>query len=156
MMAESHFRVFKDKFLAKVTKVRIDYLTHIIAVHVHSWYDAKFKRASRPYGYDDPAAWENRFHAEWAAHCAKILAPPKEPANNVAPPKEPANNVASSTKQPSYTTSLQDWTCSCPSYPYSEFLMCKHLVQAYIVDRRSSRSSRNRRRKNCPSSGVRP
>ncbi|KDO19660.1 hypothetical protein SPRG_15048 [Saprolegnia parasitica CBS 223.65] len=93
-MAESHFRVFKDKFLAKSSP---------------NWYDAKFKRASRPYGYDDPAAWENRFHAEWAAHCAKILAPLKEPANN-------------------------DWTCSCPSYPYSEFLMCKHLVQAYIVD----------------------
>jgi hypothetical protein len=27
-----------------------------------------------------------------------------------------------------YHTSLDDWTCSCPSYLTSHFLLCKHLV----------------------------
>ena len=28
-----------------------------------------------------------------------------------------------------YHTSLEEWTCSCPSYLISRFLLCKHLVR---------------------------
>ncbi|ETV71260.1 hypothetical protein H257_13398 [Aphanomyces astaci] len=112
MMAEAHFNCLKYRFLKDFQRPRLDLLCFIIVTNIQEWYIDKFIRATDGrISYALPS-WESRMNAQW-----KVFATKSDEGD--------LNDV--------YDTSVLRWTCTCPSYAYGEFLLCKHLVHRYIL-----------------------
>jgi hypothetical protein len=113
MIAESHFRVLKGKFLRFLKGARLDYVLHVIAVDVNDWYCCKLEKAASARGYYATPAWETRFNKRWLEHAQDVH-----------------DNVFSGRV---WRTDLALWTCECPHFIQSEALICKHLIQMYMA-----------------------
>jgi SWIM zinc finger len=83
------------------------------------------------------AGWQTDFHVDWLdmsqsdehRQVEKELRWLKAPAKTKGCTEHLAEIVEEEAcPQGTYATNLEHWTCSCPAYLISQFLLCKHLV----------------------------
>ena len=84
------------------------------------------------------ASWQVDFKADWLDMSRtdehrlvmKELKLRKTPANTKGRAERLAEIAEEEQRQSgTYHTNLQQWTCGCPAYLISRFLLCKHLVR---------------------------
>lgn len=121
MMIEAHWRVLKREFLLPFPRPRLDLLVWVITHQLLLMSRAKFdlKIINRRV----PLEWEMEFCRAWKSLTRKIAA-----------------SSESADADQRYLPSLEKWTCGCPSFGKSRFMLCRHLVQRCNdnVRRRSS------------------
>jgi len=150
MIVESLWKHLKHRELVHFNRPRLDLVTHIVLEHLlprlrqtladvlHHWRKGRAKPL---------ASWQVDMKAEWVFHSKtdehrlvlKEVEVRKMPLKN----KDRAVRLTlleeeAKRENGTYHTSLEDWTCSCPSYLISRFLLCKHLVRAANVPLDSS------------------
>ena len=119
MMIESQWRILKRDFLVNSIRPRLDYLVWIIIqkqiVTIHHTFSIKI--VNRMQKLD----WELEFVREWHAKtgCG-------EPGSNSR-----RNRSENTNAEELYLPSIENWTCGCPSYAKSRFMLCKHLISRY-------------------------
>lgn len=101
MMVEAHWSLLKKHYLVLHNRPRVDFVIHLMDTQLIGKYESDYEL--RRTGRVLPT-WFKQYTVEW-----KKL---KE---------TPLNNT--------YSTNLEMWTCSCPSFLGSRFMICKHLVQ---------------------------
>lgn len=107
MIVESHWRRLKHDYLHRFYRPRIDMVTWILITraipqaiqHMEALLDGDHRRAV--------ASWRKIFKRQWKREAVKIV-------------------EASHIKV--YRTNPALWTCGCPAFLLSRFLLCKHLV----------------------------
>ncbi len=142
MLVESFWKHFKHGTLHKFNNPRLDLviyhvLTRVIpTIHIKLDYHLGTSRPGRPKAL---APWQEDFDATW-----RKLSLSDAELHTLAFSDVGKRNKTRSWKQErleqlirdqerkkgTYHTSLIDWTCSCPSFLISRFLLCKHLVRA--------------------------
>jgi hypothetical protein len=102
----------KETWLHLWPKMRLDLLVWIMVDQVVPHYTAKIKLILEPSGRArDRAGWRDEFKREWRLCETKETSDPDDfPYIRYAP--DP-----------------RSWTCSCPAFLISRFLICKHLIQ---------------------------
>jgi MULE transposase domain len=107
MIVESHWRIIKRDYLYKFHKPRLDLLIWVLASRLVPRCIIKYQHliSSRQRTRYTPS-WRPVFKRAW---------------------KECSRRTINDT---SYITDSVKWTCSCPAYLESRFLLCKHLVQS--------------------------
>jgi hypothetical protein len=149
MIVEGFWRAFKHGPLASFSKPRLDFLIHLIITSVISSADEKLKwmgldtKNRKRRGRPKPLApWQKDFKRDWVdqsrpdelrrmkKELTLLQSVPKgtrqrrERQQQLEWAREESRRLAGS-----YFTSLEQWTCSCPSFLISRFLSCKHLVR---------------------------
>ncbi|TFK96466.1 hypothetical protein BDV98DRAFT_515691 [Pterulicium gracile] len=110
MIAESHFQKIKHDFLHYFNHPRLDLLVHIISQRMLQQYYVDLHTFLEETGRYSKGnlSWRPDFKRKWRT-LEKV------------PQSEPFN--------PKYKPDALTWTCTCPSMRYSQFLICKHLIQ---------------------------
>ncbi|KAJ6589540.1 hypothetical protein B0H19DRAFT_921865 [Mycena capillaripes] len=111
MSVENFWRNLKHETLHHIVHPRLDQLIYLIAVEVLPYTEAKmriFEADFRPGRAKALTPFRKAFKKCW-----KILA------------VRPLGNQV-------YIINLAMWTCSCGQQKYNAFLLCKHLVQAFL------------------------
>lgn len=145
MVAEGFWRLFKHDVLAAFSRPRLDLVTHLIiteilpAVKRKLDYLCGLRRVGRPSAM---VPWVKAVKGFWK-DCsrpdsvrrkkreAKLL---KTKAKSAAAKEDKEKQLewlreeAENEHGGQYCTSVDNWTCSCPSFLLSRFLMCKHLI----------------------------
>jgi hypothetical protein len=141
MIVESLWKHIKHRDLAHFNQPRLDLVTHIVIENVLPRalrtlsYVHGLRRAGRPQAL---TGWQTDMKADWIgmSRCdtewsirrqLEWLKKPKTTkgqAERLAELEEEEHRP-----QGVYVTSVQQWTCSCPAYLISRFLLCKHLVR---------------------------
>jgi SWIM zinc finger len=140
MVVESLWKNIKHRDLAMYNRPRLDLVTHLVIANVlpRVQRTLDYVLGHRRIGRAKPlAGWQTDFRADWVDMSRvdehhlikKELRWLKAPANTKGRTKRLAE-IAEEAQRPhgTYHTSLEEWTCSCPSYLISRFLLCKHLV----------------------------
>ena len=65
--------------------------------------------------------WELEFVREWHTKTGR-----GEPGSNSR-----RNRSENTNAEELYLPSIENWTCGCPSYAKSRFMLCKHLISRY-------------------------
>jgi hypothetical protein len=141
MVVESLWRNIKHRDLAEYNRPRLDLVTHTVVTNTLP----RIKRTlayvlgSRRVGRAKAlASWQEDFKAEWLQltkcderrlvekelHWRKLPAKTKGRTERLAQIEEEKDRPHGK-----YLTEIDRWTCSCPAYLISRFLMCKHLVR---------------------------
>lgn len=141
MIVESLWKNIKHRDLAMYNCPRLDLVTHLVIENVlpRVQRTLDYVLGHRRIGRAKPlAGWQTDFRADWLDMSRidehrlveKELRWLKTPANTKGRTERLAE-IAEEAQRPhgTYHTSLDDWTCSCPSYLISRFLLCKHLVR---------------------------
>jgi hypothetical protein len=123
MIIESHWRVIKHDYLHKFNRPRIDLLIWILVERLIPRYITRYQQlTTKNQRTRIIASWRPDFKRAWK-ECIK---------------KE-CNFV--------YDANTARWTCSCPAFYQSRFLICKHLVQSvrpvhenFFIEARRQRS----------------
>ena len=141
MIVESLWRNLKHRDLQEFNRPRLDLVTHIIIsdvlprVRMTLDYIQNLRRIGRPKAL---AGWQTDFRADWVdmSHSDEYRLVEKELKWLKAPKKTKGRNerlaeIAEEESRPrgEYLTEIDRWTCSCPAYLISRFLLCKHLVR---------------------------
>ena len=100
MTIEAHWSVVKRQYLVHNNRPRIDFVLYILEQRLMPKVEADFKLLAQ--GLKKPKWW-GEFTKEWVQASNKAL-------------------------NGSYETNTTTWTCSCPAYMRSRFLICKHLI----------------------------
>jgi hypothetical protein len=151
MVVEGFWKSFKHGALAAFSKPRLDFLIHLIlTTSIRSineklnWMNYDLKNPNmKQIGWPKPLApCQKDFKQAWELHSRpdKLNQMNKELALLKSVPKNARERqkrqqlidwAREEAQRPpgSYFTSLEQWTCSCPSYLVSHFLLCKHLVR---------------------------
>jgi hypothetical protein len=141
MIVESLWKNIKHRDLAQFNRPRLDLVTHLVVANVlpRALRTLSYIRGLRRIGRPQPLAeWQTDFRADWRDMSKsdehrrmekelKWLNAPtnaKGRAERLAEMAEEENRLSGE-----YATDVQRWTCSCPSYLISRFLLCKHLVR---------------------------
>jgi len=150
MIVESLWKHLKHRELAHFNQPRLDLVTHIVLEHLlprlrqtlADVLDHRRKGRAKPL-----ASWQVDFRADWVYHSKtdehRLVQKELEVRRMSLKSKDRAARLAqleaeAEREKGTYHTSLQDWTCSCPSYLVSRFLLCKHLVRAANIPLESS------------------
>jgi hypothetical protein len=106
------WKLLKENWLHLWPKMRLDLLVWIMVDQIVPHYAAKMKLILEPSGRArDRADWRDELKREWRLCEEKETSPPDEfPYLKYAP-------------------NPRTWTCSCPAFLISRFLICKHLIQ---------------------------
>ena len=141
MVVESLWKNIKHRDLAMYNRPRLDFVTHLVITNVLPRVERTldYVRDRRRVGRAKPlAGWQTDFRADWLDMSRvdehrlveKELKWLKAPANTKGRTERLAE-IAEEAHRPhgSYHTDLDTWTCSCPSFLVSRFLLCKHLVR---------------------------
>ena len=141
MVVESLWKHVKRRDLAQFNRPRLDLVTHIVITNVLPRvnrtlaYIRGIRRVGRAKAL---ASWQVDFKADWLdMSCTdehrlvmKELKLWKTPANTKGRAERLAEIAEEEQRQSgTYHTDLQQWTCSCPAYLISRFLLCTHLVR---------------------------
>jgi hypothetical protein len=149
MIVEGFWRGFKHGRLKAFSRPRLDFLTHFILTQTIESINEKMDwmdlgtATSRRIGRSKPLApWQKDLKKQWKMMSAsdEMMRMKKELVIRKSCPKnskarlrrqELLELARQDTQRPpgTYITSLANWTCSCPSYLVSRFLICKHLVR---------------------------
>ncbi len=148
MITESFWRHFKHGTLASFSRPRLDLVVYLIVTQVLSATKLKLSYVSneRRKGRPKPLRkWQETLKAQWTDYGLpdELRTMKKElqlllskPAAKSAKQKAKHDQLLVWLREDSernagtYHTSLEQWTCSCPSYLISRFLLCKHLARA--------------------------
>ena len=120
MMIEAQWRVLKTNFLKNCPRPRLDLLIWIIVNQQLPIIEANFylKIKNRRQALD----WQKDFAREW------------KKAN-----KSARTHLERANADQWYIPSLRNWTCGCPSFADSNFMLCKNLVKRFNDDRGTTR-----------------
>ena len=125
MMSESQWRILKRNFLINSNRPRLDFLVWIIIqkqlVKVHHTFLLKVVYRT------ERLDWELKFTRGWHTKTGR-----SDPGSN-SRGQRPENPNA----EQLYRPSLDKWTCGCPSFATSRFMLCKHLISRYCNRNRS-------------------
>ncbi|KAG6818224.1 hypothetical protein H0H93_006687 [Arthromyces matolae] len=141
MVVEGFWKQLKRRDLVHFNRPRLDLVTHIILtsilprVALRLDYIQGLRRQGRP---QPLAEWQADFRDDWMEmskpdELRKIERELKWLKADVKTPGR-AERLAeieedNGRKAGTYHTSIAHWTCSCPAYLISRFLLCKHLVR---------------------------
>jgi SWIM zinc finger len=140
MVSESQWKVIKHNDLTMFNRPRLDLVIHVLInrlsprVHVTLADVLGMRRQARAASPND---WQQDFQAEWLD-----MSKPDELRNiecQLEILKSGKKTKACTAKlaelkadelrpKGTYHTNINRWTCSCPSYLISRFLLCKHLI----------------------------
>lgn len=142
MVVEGFWNKLKHTTLGPFNRPRLDLVVHLILTQILPDVVSRLelhldrRRQGRP---KQLAAWQRDFKTEWEdlsksdnqrrrEHEEAIHQMTKK---SVAWRQERLSQIreAFSSEPGTYRTCIVDWTCSCPSYLVSRFLLCKHLVR---------------------------
>ena len=125
MMIESQWRILKRDFLVNSNRPRLDFLVWIIIqkqlVKVHHTFLLKVVNRI------EKLSWELKFTREWHTKTGR------NDLGSNSRGQRPENSNA----EQLYRPSLDKWTCDCPSFAASRFMLCKHLISRYRNRNRS-------------------
>ncbi|TDL17451.1 hypothetical protein BD410DRAFT_708203, partial [Rickenella mellea] len=141
MIVESLWRVIKHQDLRLFNRPRLDLVTHVVIKNVlpRAMLTLKDVLGQRRLGRSAALLdWQKDFKADWMdmsrpdairltekeLRWRKASAKTKGRSERLAEIEEEADRVPGT-----YHTDIQKWTCSCPAYLISRFLLCKHLVR---------------------------
>jgi len=141
MVVENLWKHLKRRDLAQFNRPRLDLVTHLVISsvlpRVQLTIDAVLER--RRIGRAKALApWQTEFKRQWVDMSKsdeerlvqKELAVRKGHLKGKARAERLAQIEEEETRDPgTHHTSVENWTCSCPSYLTSRFLLCKHLVR---------------------------
>lgn len=130
MMVESLWRVSKRKYFIDFHRPRLDLAIHLILVNAVPSIDIhlrQLKGTFRPGREDMLAEWQRDLKKEWEE-------PGKTDEEGAAARRPRDEGFATMLWDrcevpPWWTLDLESWTCSCPVYALSRFMMCEHLVR---------------------------
>jgi len=141
MIVESVWKVLKRKDLAMFNRPRLDWVTHVVLTKIiprvqsHLAHLRGDCRKGRPQAL---AEWQKDLKHDWVdmsrvdehRSLEKELEWRRKPLNTKGRAERLAD-IESERLRPrgEYHTSTKKWTCSCPAYLISRFLLCKHLVR---------------------------
>jgi len=141
MVVESLWRNLKHRNLQEFNRPRLDLVTHIIITDVLPRvrrtldYVLDLRRAGRPKAL---ASWQEDFRHDWIDMSRpdeyrlveKQLDWLKKPKKTKGRTERLAElDEEEHRPRGKYLTEIDRWTCSCPAYLISRFLLCKHLVR---------------------------
>jgi hypothetical protein len=141
MIVESLWKHLKHRDLANYNRPRLDLVTHLVIENVlprvrrRIAYVCGLRRIGRAKAL---AGWQTDFRAEWLdlGKTDEYRLVEKELEWRRKPKKtkgrtERLAQIDEEKNRPNgtYITNIDRWTCSCPSYLISRFLLCKHLVR---------------------------
>lgn len=142
MIVESLWKQLKHRDLANYNRPRLDLVTHLVIENIlpRVRHCIAYVRGLRRIGRAKALArWQTDFRAEWLdlgktdEHrlVEKELEWLRKP-NTTKGRTERLAQIEKERDRPNgtYITDISRWTCSCPSYLISRFLLCKHLVRA--------------------------
>lgn len=141
MIVESLWKNIKHKDLKDFNRPRLDLVTHIVLTSVLPRVRDKldYIRGLRRIGRAKAlAGWQTDFRQDWLdmGHSDEHRLVEKELRWLKAPAQtkgrsERLAEIAEEQQRPrgEYLTDIDRWTCSCPAYLISRFLLCKHLVR---------------------------
>jgi hypothetical protein len=146
MIVESFWKSFKHGTLSRFSNPRVDLVTHLILTHVIGRIHFKLGyllgdlRQGRP---KPLAPWQKSLKQQWEdLSCSDEHRRAKKELSLLRSKPSSASGKKLRTQRldwireesegssSQYKTSLTNWTCSCPSYLLSRFLVCKHLVRS--------------------------
>ncbi|KAJ7247186.1 hypothetical protein B0H12DRAFT_986192, partial [Mycena haematopus] len=141
MIVESMWKHIKRRDLAQFNRPRLDLVTYLIIIGLlprvmqRLTYVLGLRRVGRPQAL---AGWQVDFKVAWLdmgrkdEHrlVEKQLKWLKTDRNTKGREEHLRLLEEEETREAgTYLTDLENWTCSCPSYPKNRFLLCKHLVR---------------------------
>ena len=141
MVVESLWRNLKHRDLHEFNRPRLDLVTHIIITDVLPRvrrtldYVLDLCRIGRPKAL---ASWQEDFRADWKNMSLddehRVVMKQLEWLKKSKKTKGRAERLAQLDEEENrprgkYLTEVDRWTCSCPAYLISRFLLCKHLVK---------------------------
>lgn len=142
MIVKSLWRQIKRRDLPQFNRPRLDLVTHVVLTFLLPRIRRKIaylhdqRRVGRPKGL---APWQSSFAQDWhnmskpdeLRSMEKELACLKDTSRKAPARAERLAEIEAERDRPrgKYHTSIEKWTCSCPSYLISRFLLCKHLVR---------------------------
>ena len=141
MVIESLWCNLKHRHLHKFNCPWLDLVTHVIISDVlpRVQRTLEYVQGLRQVGWPkELAGWKTDFRADWMdmAQSDEHWLVEKELKWLKAPKKTKGHNeqlakIAKEENHPceKYLTEIDHWTCSCPAYLISQFLLCKHLVR---------------------------
>lgn len=160
MMVESLWNTIKHTYLIDFNRPRLDLAIHLILRHALPTIRSKVAQLAgtwRNGRCEKLADWQKSFRAEWKRQSldGEVIAPARQDGDDGQdieddPEDEEGNNdpgyasqiVWFDAEEPEgWTTILDRWVCSYPSFLLSRFLLCKHLVR--MVNARLNLSPRN-------------
>lgn len=142
MIAESLFKNLKHRDLAEFNRPRLDLVVNVVISNVLPRaqrtldYIRGMRRKGRPsalarWQVDFKAAWMDMSKTDEQRVVEKQLKWLRKPAKTKGRTERLAElDEEERRPQGTYKTDIERWTCSCPSYLISCFLLCKHLVRA--------------------------
>lgn len=146
MIVEGFWNGLKHTTLSAFRDPRLDLVTHLVITLVipevctRLDYHLDRRRVGRPkqlarWQEDFKAAWEEYGRSDEARRTAKEAAITGKQKKTKAWREQQLAWIREDLEREAgtYHTSIEDWTCSCPSYLISRFLLCKHLVRAADV-----------------------
>ena len=107
MMIEAHWRALKRKHLLHHNRPRLELLVWIIINRVTPPLLDKFSQCITASPRRDAFRWEKEFARRWRKSKERTVRPGKVQE---------------------YGTDAGRWTCACPAFAKSRFMLCKHLV----------------------------
>ena len=110
MIVESHWRKLKHDYLHRFNRPRIDLVVWIILDRVVPDSIAQLEALRGGNRRQGSASWRKTFKRQW---------------------DDLWSLEVSSESLSRYHTNPSKWTCGCPSFLESRFLICKHIVQCY-------------------------
>jgi hypothetical protein len=140
MISEAQWKVIKHNDLGMFNRPWLDLVVHVLITRLLPWVQVTLTtvlqtcRAGRA---ALPMDWQKEFQAQWID-----MSKPDEQRNieqqltvlkSAKKSKGCAEKLAeleADAERPSgtYHTDIDRWTCSCPSYLISQFLLCKHIA----------------------------
>jgi len=141
MISEAQWKVIKHNDLAMFNRPRLDLVVHVLInrllprVRVMLANVLHTRRLGRAVSPND---WQSEFRALWLdmskSDEQRNIERQLEILKSVKKMKGRTEKLAeleAEAERPSgtYYTDIDRWTCSCPSYLISRFLLCKHLVR---------------------------
>ncbi|KAJ9106406.1 hypothetical protein QFC21_001552 [Naganishia friedmannii] len=134
MMVESLWRVIKRKYLIDFQRPRLDLAIHLILTNALPNIDITLRQLDGTFrvGREDLLAnWQMDLKAEWEdMSLTDVQRQQARQSRSQASAESDVQIHWDRQEVPeAWAQDMQKWTCSCPAYTYSRFLLCKHLVR---------------------------
>ncbi|KAF9515816.1 hypothetical protein BS47DRAFT_1293351 [Hydnum rufescens UP504] len=142
MVVEGFWNHLKHTTLTSFNRPRIDLIVHLILTQVIPTVNLKLSyhmdrrrlghpKSLAPWQYDFKKLWADYSKPDDVRRTAKEKIIISNTRKTKAWRQERLDWLQEEEEREAgtYNTSLHDWTCSCPSYLHSRFLICKHLIR---------------------------
>ncbi|KAF9506461.1 hypothetical protein BS47DRAFT_1374127 [Hydnum rufescens UP504] len=134
MVVEGFWNHLKHTTLMSFNQPHINFIVHLILMQIIPTVNLKLSyhicpKSLAPWQCDFKKLWADYSKPDDVCQTAKEKVTISNPRNTKAWWQECLDWLQEEEWEAgTYNTSLHDWTCSCPSYLHSHFLICKHLI----------------------------